>query len=77
MDSVVVSVRVKKETKAKLEKEGINVDKLIKEFLMQRASQIELKRAIRRLKHVIEKNVKPSKRGFSVKSVREDRYAAH
>lgn len=77
MDSVVISVRIKKNTKAKLEKEGIDVESSVKEFLAQKASQIELKKKIEALKRIVEKNVKPSKKGFAVKSVRQDRYAAH
>lgn len=77
MDSVVISVRVKKETKTKLEREGIDVEKSIKDFLTRRASQIELRKTIDRLTHIIEKKVKPSKKGFSVKSIREDRNVAH
>jgi hypothetical protein len=77
MDSVVISVRVKKETKAKLEGEGIDVQESIKEFLLQRASQIELREKIKKLESIISKRVKASKRGFGVESVREDRYAAH
>ena len=77
MDSVVISVRVKKDTKTKLEREGINVEKSIKDFLVQRAAQLELKKTIDRLVHVIEKEVKPSKKGFAVRSIREDRHVAH
>lgn len=77
VDSVVISVRVKEEIKSKLEKEGIDVEKSVKEFLMQRAMQIDLKKTITRLAKDIERNVKPSKRGFAVKSIREDRDVAH
>jgi predicted phage-related endonuclease len=77
MDSVVVSVRIKKEIKENLEGEGVNIESAIKEFLADRASQIELRKKIQEFKAIIEKNVKSSKRGFAVKSIREDRYAAH
>lgn len=77
MDSVVVSVRIKKGTKLMLEKEGIDVEKSVKDFLTNRALQIELKRRIKSLTAIIEKNVKPSKAGFAVKSIREDRYVTH
>lgn len=30
-----------------------------------------------RLEEIVEKRVKPSKKGFAVRSVREDRHAAH
>lgn len=77
MESVVVSVRIKSTVKKTLEKEGIDVQSEIKDFLDQRASQIELKEAISRMKKIIEARVKPSKRGFAVKSIREDRDEAH
>jgi len=77
MESVVISVRVKKETKAKLEEEGIDVERSVKEFLAQKALQIELREKIKRLKAIVEKSVKASRKGFAVKSIREDRYAAH
>lgn len=75
MDSVVVSVRIKSETKRALEKDGIDVEKAVKEFLNQRAAQIELRETVERMARSIRKNVKPSKKGFAVKSVREDRDA--
>lgn len=77
MESVVISVRIKKDTKSKLEKEGIDVEQSVKEFLTQKALQIELKKKIDALKKIVEKSVKPSKSGFAVKSVRQDRYVAH
>ena len=67
MDSMVISVRVKKELKHKLEREGIDVEKAVKDYLNQRAAQIELRRSIGRLKEIIAKNVKPSKKGFAVR----------
>lgn len=76
MDSVVVSVRIKRETKESLEREGIDVEKTVKDFLIQRAAQIKLRKTVERLARSIKRNVKPSKRGFAVKSVREDRDAA-
>lgn len=77
MESVVVSVRIRSTTKRTLEKEGIDVQNEIKEFLDHRASQIELKEAIGRMKKIIATRVKPSKKGFAVKSIREDRDEAH
>lgn len=75
MESVVISVRIKSETKRALEKNGIDVEKAVKEFLNQRAAQIELRETVDRMARSIRKNVKPSKKGFAVKSVREDRDA--
>lgn len=75
MDSMVISVRVKKELRHKLEREGIDVEKAVKDYLNQRAAQIELRRSIGKLRGIIAKDVKPSKKGFAVHSVREDRNA--
>lgn len=77
MESVVVSVRISKDAKIKLLKEGVDIEKSIKEFILQKTMQIELREEVKRLKSIVEKHVKPSKRGFAVKSVREDRYVAH
>lgn len=71
----MISVRIKSETKRALEKDGIDVEKAVKEFLNQRAAQIELRETVERMARSIRKNVKPSKKGFAVKSVREDRDA--
>jgi len=78
MDSVVVSVRIKKELKAKLEKEGIDVEKAVKDYLAQRAAQIELKKVIERAAEILKSDkVKPSKKGWALRTVRYDRYVAH
>ncbi len=74
-DSTVVSVRVKKGVKRSLEREGIDVESAVKEYLNQRARQIELRKSISKLSNLIEKGVKPSKKGFAVHSIREDRDA--
>ncbi len=77
MDSVVVSVRVKKSVKQKLENEGIDVEKMVREFINQKAAQAELRAAVKRMHRIISESVKPSKKGFAVESVKEDRRAAH
>lgn len=77
MDSVVVSVRIKSAIKRKLEDEGIDVQTEIKEYLTQRASQLEMKGALDRIEKIIREGSKPSKSGFAVKSIREDRNADH
>jgi hypothetical protein len=75
MDSLVVSIRLKKELKHTLESEGIDIEKAMKDYLTQRAAQIELKKTVSKLRALISKNVKPSKKGFAVNSIREDRNA--
>ena len=73
----MISVRIKKAVKTKLEEGGIDVQNEVRAFLDQKASQIELKEALDRMETIIRTKVKPSKQGFAVKSVREDRNAAH
>lgn len=77
MESVVISVRVRKEVKTKLEEEGIDVQSEVKMFLEHRASQSQLKEALDRIEKILKKHSKPSKKGFAVKSIREDRSADH
>ncbi len=78
MDSVVVSVRIKKEVKAKLEKEGIDVEKAVKDYLAQRAAQIDLKKAVQEMTKIIKSGaVKPSPKGWAVKTIRYGRDVAH
>lgn len=82
MDSVVVSVRIKKDLKAKLEKEGIDVEKAVKDYLSQRAAQIELKKVVEKATEMLKSGIKsgkikPSKKGWSVRAIRYDRYVAH
>ena len=73
----MISVRIKSAVKRKLEEEGIDVQNEVRMFLNQRASQLELKEAIDRMEEIIRTKSKPSKRGFAVRSIREDRDAAH
>ncbi len=78
MDSVVVSVRIKKELKEKLEKEGINVESALKDYLILRGKQLALKRTIEKAHRILSSGkVKPSKRGWAVKTIRYDRDVAH
>ncbi len=74
--SVTISVRVKKEVKEELEKAGINVSEIVRKHLEELAWKIKVKREIEELRKILEK-VKPSPKGFAVKSVREDRDAYH
>jgi hypothetical protein len=76
MDSVVVSVRIKKATKMKLEREGVDIQKEIKELIDRKAAQANLKGGMAQIKELM-KDVKPSKKGFAVRSVRWDRDYAH
>ncbi|MGQ9469578.1 MAG: VapB-type antitoxin [Nitrososphaerales archaeon] len=70
--STVISVRVRKEIKEELEKAGVDVAEEIKEKLEELAWKVRTKRQVERWNKILNR-VKPSEKGFSVKSVREDR----
>lgn len=77
MESVVVSVRLEKNIKERLEKEGIDLPYEFKKYVQRRIALLELQKTVKELTITIKKNVKPSEKGFAVRSVREDRDAAH
>jgi|YelNatPaOPRAMG01_1025707.scaffolds.fasta_scaffold645046_2 hypothetical protein len=70
--STVISFRVRKEIKEELEKAGIDIAKEIKEKLEELAWKVRTKRQVERWNEILNR-AKPSGKGFSVKSVREDR----
>ncbi|OYT30747.1 MAG: VapB-type antitoxin [Thermoprotei archaeon] len=70
--SVVISVRVKREIKEELEKSGVNIAEEVRSYLEQLAWKIRIRRKINEWDEILSR-VKPSKKGFSVKSVKEDR----
>jgi hypothetical protein len=68
----VISVRIKKEIKEELEKQGIDIDQEVRKFLEELYIKVKAKEYVN--KWIEELNdVKPSEEGFSIKSVREDR----
>jgi hypothetical protein len=70
--STVISVRIKKEIKEELEKQGIDIDQEVRKFLEELYIKVKAKEYVN--KWIEELNdVKPSEEGFSIKSVREDR----
>jgi antitoxin component of RelBE/YafQ-DinJ toxin-antitoxin module len=71
--SEVVSVRIKKETKEALEQNGIDISLATRAYLEKLAWKSTSKNNLRELHKLIERKVKPSRKGFSVKSIREDR----
>lgn len=73
MDSVV-SIRLDKETKMTLEHDGIDIEDEIITFLSMKAAQIDLRNTIARLTITVRTKVKPSKKGFAVRSIRSHRY---
>lgn len=70
-----MSIRIKKDQKAKLENEGIDVEKMLKEDVAQAVARIEWKKTLARAHDIIEKHVKPSPKGWAVRTVRADRRA--
>ena len=68
----VVSVRVDKRVKERLERSGIEVSKEVKKHLEDLAWQLELEERLKRWEKYLE-DMPPSKQGFAARSVREDR----
>jgi hypothetical protein len=77
MDSVVVSVRIKKEVKRELERDGIDVESMVKQYLMERVTRIRFRKTMAKLEKLIKIGVKPSPAGTAARWVREDRDAGH
>ncbi len=70
--STVISVRVSREIKEELEKAGVNVAEEVRKLLEELAWKIRVRRQVESWDRIL-LNVKPSVRGFSARSVREDR----
>lgn len=77
METEVISVRVRKSLREKLSKSGIDLNEAIRKYLEDLAWKAESDAALDRLDKIIRTRVKPSKQGFSAKSVREDRDEGH
>jgi hypothetical protein len=70
--STVISVRIRREIKKTLEKGGVNISEEVRRFLEELAWRVKTRRFIEHWNELL-KDVRPSEKGFSVKSVREDR----
>jgi len=68
----VVSVRVDEKLKKLLEEAGVNVPLEVRRRLEELAWQVELKKRLERL-HKVLASMPPAPKGFSARSVREDR----
>jgi len=68
----VINVRIKEEIKEELEKHGINISQEVKKFLEELYIKVKAKEYVNKWIEEL-KDVKPSEKGFSTKSVREDR----
>ncbi len=75
--SEVVSVRIRKETKDALERSGIDISQVLRNYLEKLAWKAQSKENLKEIRRLIEREVKPSRKGFSAASVREDRDHAH
>ena len=70
--SSVVSVRIRKEVKQALEEAGVDVNEEVKRFLEELAWKVTVKKNLEAMDAILRK-MPPAPRGFSAKSVREDR----
>ena len=68
----VVSIRIDEKVKKILERAGVNISKEVKRYLEELAWRIELREAVEEISKLLEE-VPPAEKGFSVRSVREDR----
>jgi antitoxin component of RelBE/YafQ-DinJ toxin-antitoxin module len=70
--STVISVRIRREIKETLEESGVDISEEVRRFLDELAWKVKTRKFIKHWNELL-KDVKPSEKGFSVKSVREDR----
>jgi antitoxin component of RelBE/YafQ-DinJ toxin-antitoxin module len=70
--STVISVRIKEEIKEELEKHGINISQEVRKFLEELYIKVKAKEYVNKWIEEL-KDIKSSEKGFSTKSVREDR----
>jgi len=70
--STVISVRVKKEIKEELERQGIDINQEVRKFLEDLYLRVKAKEYVSKWIEDLN-DVRPSEEGFSVNSVREDR----
>lgn len=65
-------MRVDKHVKRLLEKAGVNVSAEVRKYLEEMAWKVELSEALKEMEKLLAE-MPPAERGFSVKTVREDR----
>jgi hypothetical protein len=75
--SEVVSVRIKKQTKEALERNGVDISSAVRGYLEELSWKVQSGKKVRELHQLIESKVKPSRKGSAVSSVREDRDHGH
>lgn len=77
MESEVASIRLRKGTIRRLKKLGINVSQETRKFLEELAWKTEARKTVEEIEEILIRKSSPSKRGFAVKSIREDRHENH
>jgi hypothetical protein len=75
--SEVVSVRIKKETKDALERNGVDIPNTVRNYLEELSWKVQSRKKVEELHQLIENKVKTSRKGSAVSSVREDRDHGH
>jgi hypothetical protein len=76
-ENEVISVRLKNGTREKLWKLGINPSEEVMRYLEDLAWKKDVINTIYKLELIIQGHSKPSKTGFAVESIREDRNEGH
>jgi hypothetical protein len=77
LDNELISVRLKPGTKERLKKLGINTSEEVRKYLEELAWKQDVLNTMNKLEILLRKHSKPSKSGFAVMSVREDRDENH
>ncbi len=77
MGSEVISIRVRKGTAQRLRRLRINSSRKARSYLESLVWKEEAKQTIAELEAMVKKHSKPSKAGFTIASIREDRNEAH
>ena len=72
MSTVVVSIRIRRDVKETLEEAGVNIAEEARRYLEELAWKIKVREQVEKWDELLS-NVKPSPKGFSEQSVREDR----
>ena len=68
----IISVRINEKIKEELEKHGIDINQEIRKFLEELYIKVKAKEYVNKWIEEL-KDIKPSEKGFSTNSIREDR----
>ncbi len=75
--SEVISVRIRKKVKEELERDGVDISLAVKSYLDKLAWRAQSKKKLKELHRLIEREVRPSPKGFAARSTRHDRDNFH